>query len=63
MSEPETETTPWSPPHLQPASCCCVHPDAWQCSRLRWNAYGSDDVDEPCGCYCHEQDPDMENEL
>jgi hypothetical protein len=36
--------------------CCCPHPDAYECARIRSPEYIEDrsPIDEPCECCCHD---------
>jgi hypothetical protein len=43
--------------------CACVHPDDFECARLRDGRMGEDDssyLRRRCECCCHEKDPDEE---
>lgn len=50
----------------QPKRCACVHPDAYECARIRDGRHLPDDDDyykRACECCCHYDDDDEDEDL
>lgn len=41
----------------QPTTCCCRHPDRFECRRSRGGCY-EDEYGDECECCCHDRDED-----
>lgn len=46
--------------HLEDVKCACVHPDPYECARIRDGRHAKDDDDyhkRNCECDCHDRTP------
>lgn len=59
MSDDKQEKTSSLSVWSQSRTCCCRHPDRYECFRIRYQAdpYPYDEG-ESCECSCHQEGPD-----
>lgn len=59
------ERTWWAPSHLPHVNCCCHHPDAGECMKIRMSFNGGSSIfdwrDDRCDCCCHEPELDEDS--